>query len=124
MNSLACRLFVCAAVIAGPFLPAAGAEEKTGVQTAEYVDVKNEDGISFTLPKDWPLQKMGASIGPVPIEQYLGMKFDKVNERITSLEERLSILEAGEAQTKKKTEKKMLRAVETNEEEIPDGGGL
>ena len=64
-------------------------------------------GINFNVPEDWPIEERGGAVGPIPIEEYLGLKFRKVDakfgefesrtsgvkEKLSAIEERLTNLE-------------------------------
>lgn len=68
---------------------AASAEEK-----AEPVVVtKTQDGLKFTVPPDWPIEKRGGVVAPIPIEEYLGQKFKAIDSRLQALEQRFNGLD-------------------------------
>ena len=64
-------------------------------------------GINFNVPEDWPIEERGGAVGPIPIEEYLGLKFRKVDakfgdiesgtsgtkEKLNTIDERLNELE-------------------------------
>ncbi|HTL47663.1 MAG TPA: hypothetical protein VL688_06315 [Verrucomicrobiae bacterium] len=108
-------LAVAAAFLCSP--RALSAEEKS---PHDYVTVKSQEGLTFNVPEDWPVEKRGSTVGPVPVEEYLAMKFAKVNERIDALEKRVSQLESEEEKRKHAARQKMLGsepAVEKSSEE-------
>lgn len=43
-------------------------------------------GINFDLPEDWPIEERGGAVGPIPIEEYLAMKFRKVDAKFDEME--------------------------------------
>ena len=65
---------------------------------------KRVEGVMYTLPADWPIERRDGITGPIPVEQYLGRKFDALDERLKLIEQRISgfdlrlrILEQGDA---------------------------
>jgi len=67
---------------------------------------KEVDGLRFTVPEDWPVEKRGGVVGPIPIEEYISMKFKNVQtemdgiksdlqEKYGALRSDLESLEAG-----------------------------
>lgn len=84
-------------------LPSAGAEE---AGAREPVTVKKtEEGLHFQLPPDWPVEKRGGVMAPIPIEEYLARKFKAletqlqiVEQRVNGLDVRLRVLEEGAKQ--------------------------
>ena len=76
----------------------AAAEEKP--LTDDEVVVRTEGAHRVLLPKDWPVEEQDGRFAPIPIEGYLGMKFDQVaaafdriTQRLDALERRLQQLE-------------------------------
>lgn len=53
---------------------------------AESVTVKTKEGLHFTLPADWPVQRRNGVVTPVPIEEYLAQKFSAIEKRLQALE--------------------------------------
>ncbi len=51
------------------------------------VEVKTQEGLRFTLPPDWPVEKRGGVVAPIPIEEYLARKFSVMDNRLRSLEQ-------------------------------------
>ena len=54
---------------------------------------QTKEGLSFVLPPDWPIEERGGLLAPIPTEEYLGLKFDAVDRRLTAIEQRLGVLE-------------------------------
>jgi hypothetical protein len=54
---------------------------------------KTEDRLHFELPPDWPVEKRGGILAPIPMEEYLGKKFKTVESRLQSIEQRLGGLD-------------------------------
>ena len=44
------------------------------------------EGIHFKVPEDWPIEDRGGSLAPIPVEEYVGIKFAKYDSRIAALE--------------------------------------
>ena len=51
---------------------------------------KTEEGLHFDVPPDWPIEKRGGVIGPIPIEEYLGRKFQALTSQLQALEQRFN----------------------------------
>ncbi len=85
---LATRIAVSAAVL---FLAVGVYAEEEG--DSQGTVVKTRQGLNFQLPEDWPLEKRGGTVGPVPIEEYLGVKFAKLESRLAKLEKQMTELQ-------------------------------
>ena len=64
--------------------------------------------LKFQLPPDWPIEERGGLVGPIPVEEYLAMKFSALDARLQGLEQQLSGLDLRirvleEAQKKQQT---------------------
>lgn len=71
---------------------AAGAKD---AETADPVTIKKtESGLHFQVPTDWPIEKRGGVMAPIPIEEYLSRKFNDVATQVRALEQRFNGLEA------------------------------
>ncbi|MBI4598501.1 MAG: hypothetical protein HY737_08905 [Candidatus Omnitrophica bacterium] len=55
---------------------------------------KTEDRLHFQLPQDWPVERRNGMIAPVPVEEYLAMKFGAIEERLQAIEQRLKGFDA------------------------------
>ena len=55
--------------------------------------LRTAEGLHFQLPDDWPVEKRGGVVGPIPVEEYLGRKFSAVESRLQQLEKQVSALE-------------------------------
>jgi hypothetical protein len=100
------------------FIPAKGlflfaSDEEGGKDSSEIV-LKNRDGLNFNLPEDWPIEKRGGVVAPIPVEEYLSKKFKSVEERIRFIEQQVGALDMRvrilEEQSKKQ---QRLQSVET-----------
>ena len=72
--------------------PPAGAaadKAKSGASTV----LKSEDGLRFQLPADWPIEKHGSVVRPIPVEEYLSKKFEAMDARMRALEQQMTSLE-------------------------------
>lgn len=52
--------------------------------------LKTEDGLRFQLPADWPVEKHGGLVAPIPVEEYLTQKFSALENRLQTLEQQIS----------------------------------
>ena len=43
--------------------------------------VKTPDKPRYVVPADWPIEKRAGTVGPIPVEEYLALKFKKTDER-------------------------------------------
>ena len=55
--------------------------------------VKTEQGLHFTLPADWPVEKRGGAVGPIPIEEYMSRKFSAMETRLRTLEQQMTSMD-------------------------------
>lgn len=78
-------LRLCAA--AALWSPSAGwaADERAAVP-------KTKEGLHFTLPPDWPVEKRGGIVAPIPVEEYLAKKFKAIDEQFSAMDERFKAL--------------------------------
>ena len=60
-----------------------------GCTTDAKDEVRTVKGIKFKIPEDWPIEEHGGALGPVPIEQYITLKFRKMEERFNDMETKL-----------------------------------
>jgi len=72
-------------------LPFGWAEEKALGESTHKV--KNYRGLQFKVPEDWPIEKVGNTIGPIPIEDYMSRKFAVLTERIEKQDKAMAALE-------------------------------
>ena len=93
--------------------------------TDDKVVVKTEGAHRLLLPKDWPVEHKDGQLSPIPLEEYLSMKFGQVkekfseeDERIAELTRRLEQLEQDQTAVQKR-----LRMIEQRlaEQEVPHG---
>lgn len=92
-------------------LPCVGfAQEEKETETAEN-PVRVVSGVGFSVPADWPIVRRNGATGPIPIEEYMGLKFKKLEERISALEKKLDEKKASE-EISSKLEKNRLQSYE------------
>ncbi|MBI4313647.1 MAG: hypothetical protein HY594_02405 [Candidatus Omnitrophica bacterium] len=61
----------------------------------EEMVIKEQKGLRFKLPADWPVEERSGAVGPIPTEEYLSRKFSALNSRLDSVEKRLGTSETG-----------------------------
>lgn len=82
------------AFLAGLLLLAAGPPASTEDAAHDPVTVeKTKDQLHFKLPPDWPIEKRAGMVQPIPVEEYLAMKFKALEAKLQAIEQRLSGLD-------------------------------
>ena len=86
---------VTLAIGLGPLVVSpASAEEPSGAEepsspnnpfTDDDVVIQRRGGVNLLLPRDWPVEERHGVQGPVPIEEYLSMKFGQMKEKFGDL---------------------------------------
>ena len=72
--------------------PLAGAAQE--MDEAERATVrKTKEQLHFELPPDWPIERRGGLMQPIPMEEYLAMKFKSLEARLQGMEQRLQGLD-------------------------------
>ena len=66
---------------------------KEGVLTDDEVTVRTEGAHHLLLPKDWPVEQRDGRFVPIPIEEYLSMKFGQVAAAFEERDRRLELLD-------------------------------
>lgn len=51
---------------------------------------KEMEGLRFQVPEDWPIEKRGGVLGPIPTEEYVALKFEKVNQELEAVKTEMS----------------------------------
>ena len=88
----ACSLIIALGLVAVAAPTISRAEDAS--KGSEPVTVrKNKEGLNFTLPPDWPIEKRGGITAPIPVEEYLGKKFSAVESRLKLLEQQYNGLD-------------------------------
>lgn len=110
----------CAALALGMTLSCIAAAEDATLSD-DTVTVRTEGAHRLLLPNDWPVEQKDGLVNPVPVEQYLGMKFERVASRLDEIMQRMAAMDqrlrhVEEAQT---TLQARLRALEAQRQ--PEG---
>jgi prefoldin subunit 5 len=58
--------------------------------TGRAEDVKAMKGLNFQVPEDWPIEKRGGIVAPIPTEEYVAKKFKSVAEELQALKDELT----------------------------------
>ena len=104
----AARWAVLAVLAAGAMAGEARAEDKK----KGGVDLKTEDGLHFQLPPDWPVEKRGGLVAPIPIEEYITKKFTALESRLQNLEQQVSALDLRLRVAEERSKKEQLKSSE------------
>ena len=80
------------ALLALVLLPAAAALAAEEISTEKEM-IKAKGGIRFKLPEDWPIEKHGAALGPIPVEEYVSRKLEAMEKRVGALEGKIAAVE-------------------------------
>ena len=83
------RIIVLLALV---LLPASLSQAAEEISTEKEM-LKTKGGIRFNLPEDWPIEKKGAALGPIPVEEYVSRKLEIMEKRVAALEGKISSLE-------------------------------
>lgn len=89
----------------------AGFAQEEKENTASENPVRVVSGVGFSVPADWPIERRNGATGPIPIEEYMSLKFNKLEERISALEKKLDEKKADEEKSSK-PEKNRLQSYE------------
>jgi len=46
---------------------------------------KEVDGLRFKVPEDWPIEKRGGVLAPIPTEEYVSMKFKDIDKEFEDI---------------------------------------
>lgn len=52
--------------------------------------IRTEEGLRFKLPADWPVEKRGSVVAPIPVEEYLSRKFSALETRLRQIEQQVA----------------------------------
>ncbi len=83
------------------------AEDAAAKDTA--VIQKTEEGLHFNVPADWPIEKRGGIMAPIPIEEYLARKFKALEQQIQAMEQRGNSLDVRLRVVEEELKKQRLR---------------
>jgi len=103
-------VFVLFAAVFFGLTGAGFAQEEKENPTAEN-PVRVVGGVGFSVPADWPIERRNGATGPIPIEEYMALKFNKLEERISALEKKLDEKKTDEEKSSK-PEKNRLQSYE------------
>lgn len=79
---------------------------------------KSKYGLNFQVPPDWPIEERAGIVAPIPIEEYLSLKFKDVELRLQGIEKRLDELD-GRLGVLEKSEEKPAQQIEPTEQKQP-----
>ena len=71
-------------------MPPARAEE---AKADDVTVTKTSEKLNFKVPPDWPIEKRGGVMAPIPIEEYLARKFAGISTQLQTLQERVNELD-------------------------------
>jgi superfamily II helicase len=53
-------------------------------------NTKEVSGLRFQVPEDWPVEKRGGVLGPIPTEEYVSIKFKEADKEVQAIKDELS----------------------------------
>lgn len=56
-----------------------------GVLSVSAEEPKTQKGLRFNVPDDWPVEKRGGGLAPVPVEEYVLKRFKQVQDDLDAL---------------------------------------
>lgn len=62
----------------------------SGYAQEDLTITKRQKGLRFTVPEDWPIEERGGVVAPIPIEEYISIKFKDIYAQIDSIKQDLS----------------------------------
>lgn len=71
--------------------PAAGAADDASDK--DVTVTKTAEKLNFKVPPDWPIEKRGGVMAPIPIEEYLARKFSGLSAQLQALEDHVNGLD-------------------------------
>lgn len=89
--------------------------------SSESMAVTTKDKLRFVLPPDWPVEKRGGIVAPIPIEEYLAKKFSALEARLRVMEQQLAGIELRVRTTEEavKASTNSLRSSESSGARVP-----
>jgi len=48
-------------------------------------NIKKRNGLNFHVPEDWPIEKRGGILAPIPTEEYISIKFKATEEEFQAI---------------------------------------
>lgn len=55
--------------------------------------LKTQDGLTFRVPEDMPIEKRDGVVAPMPFNEYIFLKIKQINKDLSDVKDRLSALE-------------------------------
>ena len=55
-----------------------------------FQEVTTKEGLVFRIPSDMPIERRAGILSPVPFEEYLYIKFKKIEEKLVEVDKKLS----------------------------------
>ncbi|MFC1709578.1 hypothetical protein ACFL2J_05960 [Candidatus Omnitrophota bacterium] len=52
--------------------------------------IRTQKGLRFTVPEDWPIEERNGVVAPIPIEEYIDIKFKRIISQLDSFKKDLS----------------------------------
>ena len=80
-------------IVAGMRVGAAATQADHQTNVGDEVVVTERGGTRFLSLRDWPVKEEGNVVRPVPLEEYLSLKFTQVSDALGALERRLGTVE-------------------------------
>ncbi len=74
----------------------------------EFKTVTTREGLNFSVPEDMPIVVRNGIKAPLPFEEYLYMKFKKLEEKLDVIDKKIDKLSAIFAATQEKEAKRQL----------------
>ena len=51
---------------------------------------REQKGLKFDVPDDWPIEERGGVVAPIPVEEYVSQKFQEYDPRLEALQRELN----------------------------------
>lgn len=64
-------------------------KKKPELLSVKYRTVTTRQGLVFRVPEDMPIEEKAGIVGPLPFDEYIYGKFEKVNSHLRRIEARL-----------------------------------
>jgi hypothetical protein len=87
------------------FLQPLQGEEKKESESDYKTIIKTVDGLKFDVPEDRPIEKKHSIIAPMPLDEYVAMKFLKLEDRLQKIENSIKQIEEDLSLIKEKLSK-------------------
>ncbi|HQP10810.1 MAG TPA: hypothetical protein PKV41_05445, partial [Candidatus Omnitrophota bacterium] len=92
------------------------------IPMAEAQQSKKVGQLNFQVPEDWPVEKRGGVLAPIPTEEYVSLKFKEIEQEFQAVQEKFSG-DFGALESRLKDIEKSLVAIEavSSQEGAPEG---